>query len=118
MRPASDSKPLTGGAAVSDRALRRKHRKETSAFLWSTWIMLFLTVVLGHDTWEGFRTGQWVDLGTKVSSLPVPWWLAAVVTLGALLATLWCLREYVKLKMTAPKYQPGDEIDDDSAGTP
>jgi hypothetical protein len=52
-----------------------------------------------------------VDLGTRVTSRPVPWWVAAVVTLGALLATLWCFYEYVKLKITAPTYQPGDEDD-------
>ncbi len=111
MKPASDSKPVVVDPALSERALRRKHRKDTTGFLWGTWMMLFLTVVLGHDTWEGFRTGQWVEPGTRVTSRPVPWWVAAVVTLGVLLATLWCFYEYVKLKITAPTYQPGDEDD-------
>jgi hypothetical protein len=119
MKPTNDSKPPEVEATVSDRIMRRKHRKDTSAFLWGTWMMLFLTIVLGHDTWQGFRTGQWVDIGAKEGGCLVPWWVAATLALAALLFCLWCSSVYVKLKITAPKYLPGDEdADDESTRTP
>lgn len=84
-------------------AEQTKRRKEISGFLWGTWMMLFGAVVLGHDTLEGFRTGQWVDISSKGSGLLVPWWVAAAMALGFFLFSLWCFVEYLKLKMTGPK---------------
>jgi hypothetical protein len=113
MKPTQDSKPPEVEALSSERIKWEKHRKDTSGFLWGTWLMLFLTVVLGHDTLQGFRSGEWVDLSAKDSGFLVPWWVAAALTLGLLLFSLWCFGEYVKLKITAPKYHPGDEDADD-----
>ena len=84
----------------SPRVKREKHRQATSGFLWGTWIMLFLTVVLGRDTLQGFRSGEWVDISSDDSGLLVPWWVAAAITWCLFLFTLWCLREYLKLKRT------------------
>ncbi len=89
---------------AGDRILRDKHRKATSGFLWGAWLMLFGTLVLGHDTLQGFRSGAWVDISSDDSGLCVPWWVAATLTLGFLLFTLWCFGEYVKLKITAPRH--------------
>ncbi len=99
MKPV-DPKPSELEARVSEQT---KRRKEISAFLWGTWIMLFGAVALGHNTLEGIRTGQWVDISSKGSGLLVPWWVAAAMALGFLLFSLWCFGEYLKLKMTRPK---------------
>lgn len=112
MKPPGDSRPAEFDVRMSDQAKRRKHRKDTSAFLWGTWLLL-LAVFLGRDTLQGFRDGEWVDISSDNGGLLVPWWLAAVLVFGALALSLWCFREYVKLKDTAPKYQPGDETDND-----
>jgi hypothetical protein len=109
MKNSEHPKPPSAEAKFSERFLRRKHRKDTSTFLWGTGLMLFLGISLGADMWQGFRSGQWVDIGAKMVSLPVPWWLAATLALIALVIGLWCFVNYLKLKSTAPKYEPGDE---------
>ena len=78
-----DPNPPSGEAKFSAQFLRRKHRKDTNAFLWGTGIMLFLAITLGVDTWQGFRGGQWVDIGAKMISFPVLWWTAAALSAGA-----------------------------------
>jgi hypothetical protein len=85
-----------------------KHRKETSGFIWGTWIMLFGAAVLGHDAIKGLRTGEWVDLSGKGGGLLAPWWVAAALSLGFLLFSLWCFVEYVKLKRRPPIREAGD----------
>ena len=107
----NDPPPPSEEAKFSARFLRRRHRKDTSTFLWGTGLLLFLAITLGADTWQGYRSGQWVDIGAKMISFPVPWWLAAALAFIALLVSLWCFIQYLKLKITAPKLEPGDDAD-------
>ncbi len=39
MKPPADSKPPAVEARDSDQTRRRKHREQTSGFLWGTWLM-------------------------------------------------------------------------------
>lgn len=94
---------------MSDRFLRHKHRKDTKTFLWGTGLMGFLTLVLGYDTWQGFASGQWVAIGAKMMRFMAPWRVATALTFSVLLLAVWCFNRYLKLKRTAPRYEPGDE---------
>lgn len=113
MRAPKGREPPDFEVRFSEPFKRRKHRRDTSTFFWGTWLMLFLAIGLGYETLQGFRSGEWIDISSDDSGLLVPWWLAAALACGVLMLSLWCFGRYLKLKDTAPTYQPGDEQDSD-----